>query len=222
MTDGHTTSTNTQYQLTTSDLVRVECKASSGAHWQMVLNGIRYDPKLYEKKFKKNPNMLDVLMFGLDSMSHNTFIRKLPKTYKYLTEVLHAKVLNEYNIVGDGTPQALLPILTGMNELELPEARKRVSGSGFVDVFPFIWKQFADLGYVTAFMEDMPFIGTFQYRLNGFKEPPTDHYMRPFYIAASGYIAKSRPMCLGGQPQYKMMLNYIEQVIIIINLEFKT
>ena len=36
---------------------------------------------------------------------------------------LNGVVLEGYNILGDGTPQALFPILTGHTEQELPEAR---------------------------------------------------------------------------------------------------
>lgn len=44
-------------------------------------------------------------MMGFDSLSRNAFIRTLPKSYDYLTNVLHADVLKGYNIIGDGTPQ---------------------------------------------------------------------------------------------------------------------
>ena len=47
-----------------------------------------------------------------------------------------------YNIVGDGTPAALLPILTGKTEKELPEARRGHTGANTVDRFPWIWKKF--------------------------------------------------------------------------------
>lgn len=47
-----------------------------------------------------------------------------------------------YNIVGDGTPAALLPILTGKTEKELPEARRGYAGANVVDRFPWIWKKF--------------------------------------------------------------------------------
>jgi hypothetical protein len=47
-----------------------------------------------------------------------------------------------YNIVGDGTPAALLPILTGQTEQELPEARRGHDGAETVDRFPWIWKKF--------------------------------------------------------------------------------
>lgn len=47
-----------------------------------------------------------------------------------------------YNIVGDGTPAALFPILTGQTEKELPESRRGYAGAKTVDEFPWIWKQF--------------------------------------------------------------------------------
>ena len=61
----------------------------------------------------KRPN---ILMLGLDSMSHLAYQRKLPKTYKYLKEKLGSVVLNGYNIVGDATVAALVPILTGKSQ----------------------------------------------------------------------------------------------------------
>ncbi|KFD44721.1 hypothetical protein M514_14401, partial [Trichuris suis] len=86
-----------------------------------------------------------------------------------------------YNIVGDGTPAALLPILTGKTEEELPETRRSQRKASFVDVYPFIWKELKRFGYATLYAEDMPSIGTYTYRLKGFKEQPTDHYLRTFY-----------------------------------------
>ena len=43
----------------------------------------------------------------------------MPKTYKYFVDSMGGMVLEGYNIVGDGTPQALLPILTGWSSLSL-------------------------------------------------------------------------------------------------------
>lgn len=70
--------------------------------------------------------------------------------------------------MGDGTPQALTPILTGKTELELPDVRKRFAHSHPVDVYPFIWNDYQQNGYVTAFLEDLPDTGVYQYRLRGF------------------------------------------------------
>ena len=54
-----------------------------------------------------------MLMFALDSMSHLCYQRKMPKTYKYLKDVLGAAMLENYNIVGDATTAAIIPMLTG-------------------------------------------------------------------------------------------------------------
>lgn len=148
---------------------------------------------------------LNVLMFGFDSLSKNTFIRKLPKSYRYLKKTLDTLVLDGYNIVGDGTPQALIPITTGKIELELPETRKRMgSKADYVDVYPMIWKEYKDNGYVTGFMEDVPHIGTFTYRLKGFRNQPTDHYMRTYYLATAPHFKYQKKFCMGSQPRHSV------------------
>jgi hypothetical protein len=60
-----------------------------------------------------SPLKLNVMMLALDSMSHLCFQRKMPKTYAYLKEELGAAILENYNIVGDATTAALIPMLTG-------------------------------------------------------------------------------------------------------------
>lgn len=83
--------------------------------------GIRSDQDIFDRtgwnKVPKDSLRLNVLIFGFDSMSHNMWKRKLPKTYKFATDDLKGIALNGYNIIGDGTPQALIPILTGKTEL---------------------------------------------------------------------------------------------------------
>lgn len=150
-------------------------------------------------------------MFGLDSMSRLAFMRKLPRTYAYLVRRLKADILTGYNIVGDGTPQALIPILTGFTELELPETRKRMEGSKMVNVFPLIWRRFEEMGYVTAFNEDLPNVGTFTYRLNGFEQQPTTHYMRTYYLGIEPELRSYERLCVGHQPRHMAMLNYTSQ-----------
>lgn len=152
-------------------------------------------------------------MFGFDSLSRNAFIRKLPKSYEYLTKVLNADVLKGYNIIGDGTPQALIPLLTGFTELELPETRKRKFSSTYVNSYPFLWKKYQTSGYVTAFNEDQPNIGTFSYRLNGFDQQPTDHYMRTYYQAIENDLSNYKKFCVGSLKKHKVMLEYTKDFI---------
>ncbi|XP_046607068.1 uncharacterized protein LOC124298720 isoform X2 [Neodiprion virginianus] len=205
------------YTLKDSDYAEVNCQSQTGKQWHSVLAGVQSDPLAKTKwDWAKVPNeglKLNVLMFGFDSLSRNTFIRKLPKSYRYLKQNLNALVLEGYNIVGDGTPQALIPILTGKIELELPETRKRMgSKANYVDVYPFVWNEYKKSGYMTGFLEDVPNIGTFTYRLKGFKDQPTDHYMRTYYLNANPHFKYQKKFCMGGLPRHSLMMNHIKEI----------
>lgn len=43
------------------------------------------------------------------------------------------------------------------------------SKAQFVNVYPFIWNDFAKNGYATGWGEDLANVGTFTYRLKGFQ-----------------------------------------------------
>ncbi|KFM58832.1 hypothetical protein X975_14483, partial [Stegodyphus mimosarum] len=195
------------------DFFHVKCDSEDKLKWKNIMAGVRRNETVVKRAKASKPPInsmkLNVLMFGLDSMSRLHYMRKLPQTYRYLTEVLNAVVLKGYNIVGDGTPQALIPILTGYTEQELPETRKRMSNANFVNVYPFAWKNFTENGYVTAFAEDCPYTGIFTYRLKGFGDLPTDHYMRPFYIEADKVLRDHPKLCLGNKPRHVVMLDWL-------------
>lgn len=106
----------------------------------------------------------------------------------------------------------ILQLLTGHTELELPETRKRIAESGFVNSYPLIFYEYANHGYVTAFNEDVPHIGTFSYRLNGFQEQPTTHYMRTFYLAFQRESNRHKRLCIGDTPRHKVMFDYTQKV----------
>ncbi|PIC31689.1 hypothetical protein B9Z55_012303 [Caenorhabditis nigoni] len=146
----------------------------------------------------------NVYFLGFDSLSQMSFRRKLPKTVDFLENTLGSVVLNGYNIVGDGTPQAFIPILTAQTETELPLTRKRYKKANYVDdVYPFIWKNFSDQGYVTMYAEDAFNIGTFTYRLKGFRKQPTDHYTRTLFEEVEKLNDRN---CIGSIPLHRMWL----------------
>ncbi|VDD90552.1 unnamed protein product [Enterobius vermicularis] len=113
-----------------------------------------------------------------------------------------------YNIVGDGTPQAFIPILTGSTEEELPLTRRRFKNAHYVDeVYPFVWNNFSDAGYITLYGEDSARVGTFTYRLKGFKNQPTDHYTRTFFQRAETFYKDMK--CFGNVPMHKEWFRYV-------------
>lgn len=82
---------------------------SDRKYWNGLLTGIRKNDTVHhDMTHQKMP--YNVIMYGLDSLSRNAFIRKLPKTHEFMTKHLKADILEGYNIVGDGTPQALIPV----------------------------------------------------------------------------------------------------------------
>ncbi|KAL7287426.1 hypothetical protein TKK_0018535 [Trichogramma kaykai] len=215
-----TQETTTDYVLRASDYAEVKCETETGKQWMSVLASVHDESDddsiasdISWSKLPKRALPLNVLMFGFDSLSRQTFARKLPRSLRYLRRGLGGLVLEGYNIVGDGTPQALIPLLTGKIELELPETRKRMGDrANYVDVYPMIWRDYRAAGYRTGFMEDVAHIGTFTYRLKGFDRQPTDHYMRTYYLAASRYFSYFKNFCVGGVPRHSVMLNHIRAV----------
>ncbi|KAH9491793.1 hypothetical protein Btru_029522 [Bulinus truncatus] len=156
----------------------------------------------------KTSTGLNVLMFGIDSMSSLTFKRKLPQTLHYLENVLESVVYEGYNIVGDGTTQAILPIFLGLLQHEIPDILERS-----LDDLDFIWKHYKNQGYVTMFAEDEPHLGVFNLRLKGFEEMPTDHYMRYFWqFQRESHLHSycSQPFCTGATPNHRFLLQYLE------------
>ncbi|XP_069997397.1 uncharacterized protein [Penaeus vannamei] len=212
---GLTTTTHDSFTLVNSDFYTVACTAKDGKTWSNTVAGIRRDEDVRAStgwdKVPADGLRVNYLMIGFDSLSRNTFIRTLPKSYAFLSDVLGAQVLEGYNIVGDGTPQQLIPILTGKTELELPETRRRMGKQAqYVNSYPFVWDDFKKNGYVTMFAEDQPHIGTFTYRLRGFDAPPTHHYMRPFFVSVYPEYKDHPKLCLRNTPRHKVFFRYIE------------
>jgi hypothetical protein len=58
-----------------------------------------------------------------------------------------------------------------------------VEGSQYIDGWPWIFQDLEKSGYATLYAEDEPLLGAFQLRLKGWNEQPTNHYMRPFWLA---------------------------------------
>ena len=109
-------------------------------------------------------------------------------------------------IVGDGTTAQLSAMLTGIAERKQPEARRKKASSEPVDKWRWIFKDFKQTGYATLFSEDSPKFASFNYRLHGFKDPPTDHYARPFWLEADSII---NGYCIGSRASHNVSLEYL-------------
>ena len=77
----------------------------------------------------------------------------------------------------------------------------------------------AERGYLTSYSANNPALGTWQYRLMGFKDPPTDFYPRPFYTMVSSLLKGD--MCLGFKTISKVPFDYIREVFATFKTKFK-
>ena len=157
------------------------------------------------KRFKKlknqNRKYYKVMMLGLNSMSHTNLKRGMSKSFKFLegreewiemkgyTRVSFKKLKWRYEFLkfhlqlsNESFPN-LFTILTGQNPDESHNNCDPRSND-FLDGCNFIWKEFQNAGYVTTYAEDQLNLTSFNARHKGFKQQPTDHYFRPFVVAA--------------------------------------
>ncbi|XP_060809338.1 uncharacterized protein LOC106137502 isoform X2 [Amyelois transitella] len=208
------------YHLNISDHVEVSCSGIEkrllySSTWFGYQAGFRSSVHLNQAPIGRE-NSINILIFTFDSSAKIGFIRRMPKSFKYLTEEIHAIVLNSYNIVGDGTREALTPLLSGKNLFELPNTRSD-SGNKTCDSYPFIFYKLRDDGYRTAYFEDGPGKGAFQWDLNGFRHQPVHHYLSA-YLDHSGRYYKD--YCLDDTPQFKVMMNLTYQFMQLSGKKF--
>ncbi|CDW56209.1 DUF229 domain containing protein [Trichuris trichiura] len=155
---------------------------------------------------------LNIYIIGFDTVSRLEFMRKMKQTYKYITDELKGTIMEMYNVISDGITRAVLATLTGMTEEELPDTRFQKRNVSFVDVYPFIWNELKETGYVTLYAEDKPTLGTFQYRLKGFKKQPTDHYLRSMYVRRENDSFDSKLKdCFGDEHALHVQFSYVEK-----------
>lgn len=189
-----------------TDFVRVDVGRTWGRTQTDMLMQVSPKEEVLTRPLKPGGIPLDVALIMLDSVSNAQFRRKMPHTLEYLNEQPTTVFLQGETIVGDGTTAQLSAILTGIAEKEQPEARKSEPNAESVDKWRWIFKDFKEKGYATLFTEDAAKFGMFTYRLLGFKEPPSDHYGRPFWLEAMKVRDK---YCQGSQAVHNISLEYL-------------
>ncbi|KAH8276394.1 hypothetical protein KR018_000281, partial [Drosophila ironensis] len=163
---------------------------------------------------------ISVMILGIDSVSHLNFLRQMKKSSAYVREKLNHVEMWGYNKVGDNTFPNIVPLLSGLDEQELniscnPLHKKRY------DNCSFIWKRFHNLGYLSTFAEDVAYLGAFNYMRPGFKEQPTDYYLRPYVLvmeASHGHnFVVNLNLCLGSRRTADVLFEYIKQMVPLLS-----
>lgn len=191
-----------------AEYLRVDVVKTSGAIESDVHMQIVPKDEVLLRPAKPGGIPLDISMIMFDSTSAANFQRKMPHTLEYLKKHLNSVVLQGETIVGDGTTAQLCAMLTGIAEKEQPEARRSEPDATTVDNWRWIFRDLKQKGYATLFSEDSTVYASFNYRLHGFKDPPTDHFARPLWMEADN-ITQRLVHCIGGRAFHNMSLDYL-------------
>ncbi|KAJ8297772.1 hypothetical protein KUTeg_024303 [Tegillarca granosa] len=170
----------------------------------------------------ESEDRLSVVIFGVDSLSRLTAIRTLNKTLHCLKNDLDGYIFKGQTKVGRNTLPNIIPLMTGRTQASF-NVRPPFD---FTNV-PFIWNNFSRKGYATFFSEDDPDLAVFNSDNDGFQMQPTDHYMRPFYLAMKNINAVSHDnvidnnlhflkhikigkssFCYGNLPKHSLLIEY--------------
>ena len=120
--------------------------------------------------------------------------------------------------------------MAGSNELPpLDYAKEFIDDVGY----PFLFNNYSNLDYATFHAEDWPELSTFNYAMRGFRNPPTDHYIRPLLLAMRKLkplqytmdqifmyledkklsFKASSALCYESRPKHKVMIDYLKRFI---------
>ena len=124
----------------TDEFLEVDVKLKDNSTAKEFLLHVVPRENLKTKPIKPAGIPLNILVIGIDSLSHASTKRKLPKIYKFLQE-LDAYIFNGHVVTGDGTTQQLTPMMTGLAFSEQYEARSGFKDSAPLDGWSWIYKQ---------------------------------------------------------------------------------
>ena len=126
----------------TDEFIEVEYLLKSGKRVKEIfLQPVPHEHLLSRTAQRKPGIPLNILIIGIDSLSHANARRTLSNAYKYLKDELGSILFNGHSIVGDGTTEQLTAMLTGLGELEQYESRRHHSNPRPVDGWAWIYKQ---------------------------------------------------------------------------------
>ena len=219
-------------------LIRLKKAPFSRATWQ------RSKPSSFLSSTPSHRSPPSVIVFVLDAVSNLQAQRALPRTLSYLKS-LGLLTFSQHGVVGDGTFENIVPMLFGQPaaHLEVPnlndsryeflmtdvqidpktkqrnETKTIVHYPGPYDNYSFIVRNFSRLNYTTYFSEEWRESAFYNLK-NGFRQAPTDFYLRPYWLALyetlsyHRFAGNSNPKpCYLNKLLHFLSLNWLEQFL---------
>lgn len=164
----------------------------------------------YLKKYA-SAGKLNVLMIAIEGVSALNFRRNLPQTTNFLLSDLEAFEMHGYNKVGENTLPNLLPMISGKfcEDIMSEKAFRQIH----LDNNLLIWSNYSEQGFRTLWADDYPAMSPFYNGRAGFRKPPTDYYLRPFYIALQKHYKRTDEDCLGNKQDTEIVLDYLNEFL---------
>ncbi|EFN74161.1 hypothetical protein EAG_14073 [Camponotus floridanus] len=204
-----------------AEFVKVECSRNNQVTYKDYYVFLPRKPLVEERckqalsKNKFLEDRLSILVLGIDSVSRMNFHRMMPKTVKLLHSLNAVEMLG-FTKVAENTYPNLVPLLSGLNQDELQKLCWQTPKETF-DECPLLWKNFSTAGYRTIFAEDAYTMTTFNYLKPGFRDEPTDYYLRPYCLGAERDIGNTRKLnanlCIGTRKTFDCILDYSRKVV---------
>ncbi|XP_041977487.1 uncharacterized protein LOC121731878 [Aricia agestis] len=155
-----------------------------------------------EEKRETHNKRWNILIVGMDSMSRARMYSNMPKTVRYFNEQKWLDYRG-YQKIGYNTFPNIASLLTGMTD----QTFQRTCYMGMDGCNKFLlWSELQQLGYKTAYGEDFIRLPDTFSRYDGFKNKPTDHYMRPLFL--NGETTTGNTECTHKLTSVKHVLNY--------------
>uniref|UniRef100_T1GQV0 Uncharacterized protein n=1 Tax=Megaselia scalaris TaxID=36166 RepID=T1GQV0_MEGSC len=154
--------------------------------------------------YKKTPkpkvsDPISVVIVGIDSISRSSLIRNMPKTWNYIKSSKHWYHFNGYNRVGAVTYSNVIPLLAGQRVTDDASSCKAIDYEG-IDDCPFIGNS----------LEIWDIYDIFEHATRGFKDPPTDHYLIPFFdLIQERLDIVDNQFCVGYKHGAEYVLDYL-------------
>ncbi|KAH8273935.1 hypothetical protein KR044_004404, partial [Drosophila immigrans] len=177
-----------------------------------VQHPIGRNDKIDEERSRTHPN---VVVIGIDAMSQMNFQRTMPLTANFVRQTGWYEMLG-YNKIGDNTLPNMLALLMGGTPTGW-NTYCNINKPGCMDSYNFIWKNYRNAGYLTAYAEDLSTYDTFHYLLPGFVRQPVDYYLHPFLKAIEQSMETVKHLgydfCVGRRQSYRYVLDYCQQIV---------
>ncbi|CAI5443982.1 unnamed protein product [Caenorhabditis angaria] len=166
----------------------------------------------------------DIVVILIDSLSYTQSIRSLPRTLSYFKNHFKAVEFPFMNKIGENSRPNGAALWFGKSILKLDRSffqeeesiieEEDWNDEYFCDVFKdnetHLFKEFQEYGYKTMLAEDWAG-GIMTYpNCRGFKQPPSDHYMKPFQNAYEKYAENltRKHFC---REHHQTLLDYLQQ-----------